>query len=179
MPYRTDTGLQWRTPMEPIPHPGANQRAAPGRYSLTLVRAISWCGGSSERVNYERPHSPWLSSPVGCPSRDLNQGHHPPRLGDVVRRSMRLRGRRHTVLLATRVKIGPVVLSGSLPLTTPCQPAASLGSSIGPVAIAKRGRRGGLRLRGGCKGERIRQNHGPNFHPCCQGDSVTTSTKPR
>jgi len=60
---------------------------------------------------------PRLFSPVGRPSGDLNLGHRPPRLGDVVGISTPLCGRRRAVPLATGVKIRPVVLSGSSPLT--------------------------------------------------------------
>ena len=38
--YRTDPGLRWRTPTEPLPRPGANQRAAPGRQGLSVTRAV-------------------------------------------------------------------------------------------------------------------------------------------
>jgi len=49
VPYSTDHGRQWRTPEKPIPHPQASQRAAPGRYGLSLVGAIGWSGAGSER----------------------------------------------------------------------------------------------------------------------------------
>jgi len=60
-------------------------------------------------TSYERPRYR-LSSPVGCPSEDLNQGAAYHLFGDVVRRL--LRERRRAVPLATGVKIVPMDLSG-------------------------------------------------------------------